>query len=44
LAPWIYVACEKFLAGSGLVVASAFCVLALAIFAPTLGGLGRPQK
>jgi hypothetical protein len=44
LAPSIYLGSEKFLTGSGLIVASGFCVLALAIFAPTLGGLGRPQK
>jgi len=44
LAPWTYVGVEGLLPGTGLLSASLVCLIAFALFAPTLGGLGRRQK
>jgi hypothetical protein len=44
LGPLGFVAVERAAPGLGLVVASAVAFVALAIFAPTLGSLGRPAS
>jgi hypothetical protein len=44
VAPAAYWSLEGLSAGSGLLIASVVCLAAFALFAPTLGGLGRRQK